>query len=225
METSQFIKRDRAATSQRVTDALEQILAEEGLQGVSITALAKRAAVSKVLIYRYFGNIEGLLAYYISQGRMVAHPSSAFLAQFQPAHPRELAPAWSTQALRLFRQYRASRPARAILQATVNTNDTLADAVNKSVDSELSKLVEEVAFIKGDDYQAAAAILVGGLSYLTIQAQLDRPVIGLDLRSEAGWQRIEQAVEVICQAFAQSAIHSPTAHLQLNARPESATQW
>ena len=225
MEIAQLIKRNRAATTQRIVEALEQILTEEGLEGISIQALAERVPVSKVLIYRYFGSIEGLLDYYMKQGRIVPHFSSDWLAQIQPTHPQELASIWSTQALRLFRQYRTSRTAREILQATVKDKDRLAETISKSLDEELTRLVNQLAFVNGANHQAISAVLLGALSYLTIQAQLDRPVIGLDLRSEAGWQQIEQVIRTIYKALNQLMIDSPAVELALKSDQLSAVQW
>src|SRR3978361_1359414 len=103
------IKRNRAATTQRIVDALEQILEEKGLDGLGVNLLAERAGVSKVLIYRYFGGIEGLLEYYVKMGRLYPSYTAAFLTQTQPVQSADLAPIWSGQALQLFRQFRASR--------------------------------------------------------------------------------------------------------------------
>ena len=41
-------KRNRVLTTQRIVDALEQVLSEKGLDGVGINAVAEKAGVSKV---------------------------------------------------------------------------------------------------------------------------------------------------------------------------------
>ncbi|MBD2754250.1 TetR/AcrR family transcriptional regulator [Spirosoma validum] len=218
-------KRNRAATIERIIDALEEILTERGLEGTGINAIAERAAVSKVLIYRYFGGLEGLLEHYVSMGRLIPHYTPAWLKQIQPTQPRDLASIWSGQALQLFRQFRTSRAAREVLKATVKDNDPLADAVSKAQDAELTNLVNQLAFIKGGDHQATSAIILGALSYLTIQAQINRPMIGLDLRSEDGWQRIEEAVKVIYKALNQLAIDSPTVQLSIKPASVAVSTW
>ena len=218
-------KRNRAATTERIIDALEQVLTERGFEGVGINTIAETAGVSKVLIYRYFGGLEGLLAYYVGMGRLIPHYTPAWLEQIQPVQPADLAPIWSGQSLQLFRQFRSSRAAREVLKATVKENDSLADVVSKAQDAELTQLVNQLAFIKGSDHQATSAVILGALSYLTIQAQIDRPVIGLDLRSEAGWQRIEDAVKAIYKALAQLAIDSPTTQLAIKPASVAVSTW
>ncbi len=53
--------RDKEATKQRLIDAVGKILAERGFQNIGVNAIAKEAGVDKVLIYRYFDSLEGLL--------------------------------------------------------------------------------------------------------------------------------------------------------------------
>lgn len=222
METSQ---RNRAATTQRIVDALEQILSAHGLEGVGVGTIAEKANVSKVLIYRYFGGIEGLLEYYVRMGRLVPHLTPALLDQIQPVHPQDLATIWSTQVLKLFRQFRASRPARQLLKATVKENDPRAETISKNLDSELTCLVKQLAFVEGGDHLAASAVILGALSYLTIQAQNDRPMIGIDLRSEEGWQRIEEAVKLIYNALNKLALESSTTRMVLKPASVVTSPW
>ena len=142
-------KRNRVATTQRILQALGQVLDEEGLVGVRVNRIAEKAAVSKVLIYRYFGSIEGLLDDYLQQGGVLPQLSAAGLDQLQPVQPQDVALVWSSQSLQLFRQWRASRSSRRLLKATVKTNDLLADRVSTTLDAELVRLVGQLCFVKG----------------------------------------------------------------------------
>jgi AcrR family transcriptional regulator len=208
-------KRNRAATTERIMNALEQVLAEQGIEGVSMILVAEKAAVSKVILYRYFGNLDGLLEAYLHTDRLLPHYTSAWLEQIRPTHAKDIPSTWSENTLQLFRKLRASPSARELLKASVKENNVLADTVSRTLDGELTNLVNQLSFIKGSDHEAISAVMLGALSYLTIQAQLDRPVIGLDLRSEADWLRIEKAVRLTYQALAKLAMDSQTTHLAI----------
>lgn len=218
-------KRNRATTMQRIVDALEQLLTQGGIQGVSIKRIAQTAQVNQVLIYRYFGGLPGLFAHYLRMGRLVPHYSTDVIEQIRPLQPADLAPLWSGQALQLFRRFRASPAARHILKATLRPNDPLADVVSGAQDEQLTRLVDQLAFVEGSDHQASSAVVLGALSYLTIQAHHNRPMIGIDLRSEAGWQRIEGAVQLICQAMGRVAIDSPTTRIATKPVSVAITTW
>ena len=51
----------RFHTEQRILQALEQLLLEQGFAAVGINSLARQAGCDKVLIYRYFDGLDGLL--------------------------------------------------------------------------------------------------------------------------------------------------------------------
>ncbi|MEQ9366698.1 MAG: helix-turn-helix domain-containing protein [Leptospirales bacterium] len=53
--------RNRAATRERLLGAAEQLLIKKGFQAMGVNAIAARAGIDKVLIYRYFGGFDGLL--------------------------------------------------------------------------------------------------------------------------------------------------------------------
>ena len=219
------LQRNRADTTQRIVDALEQLLAQQGLPGVGISAIAEKANVSKVLIYRYFGSLEGLLEYYVKMGRIVPHYDPTWLAQIQPTSPAALGSIWSGQALQLFRRMRASRASRELLKATVTEKEPLAETISTSLDAELTRLAQQLAFIEGGDHQAISAVMLGALSFLTLQAQNDRTMLEIDLRSEAGWSRIEEAVKGIYKALAKQALDSPKIRLTLKADQAMVSAW
>jgi AcrR family transcriptional regulator len=59
--TNKSIKKGRPQTEQKILHALGQILLEQGFPAVGINAVARQAGCDKVLIYRYFNGLEGLL--------------------------------------------------------------------------------------------------------------------------------------------------------------------
>lgn len=54
-------RRNRPATEQKLLDAARSLTIEAGFPGCGINQVARLAGVDKVLIYRYFGDIDGLL--------------------------------------------------------------------------------------------------------------------------------------------------------------------
>lgn len=56
--------RNRERTKQRILEAVGALLAESGFKGIGINAIARRAGIDKVLIYRYFGGLPELLEAY-----------------------------------------------------------------------------------------------------------------------------------------------------------------
>lgn len=55
------MQKSRANTEQKILQAVENLLLHQGFPSVGINAIAREAGCDKVLIYRYFGGLEGLL--------------------------------------------------------------------------------------------------------------------------------------------------------------------
>ena len=190
-------RRNRSDTIQRIVKALETVIIERGLEGISALYIAEKAHVSKVLIYRYFGSMDGLLDYYIRAGKLFPILSPESLHQIYPKHKSDLSRIWYRQVIQLYRSFRSSKVAPEILRATLFETGATADIISKAIDEERTRLVNQLSFVVGADSQAISAVILGGMSYMTILAQQNRPMLGLDLRDEENWKRIEAAVKLI----------------------------
>ena len=54
--------RNRPVTERKLIRAVEKLLARGGFGMLGPSAVAREAGVDKMLIYRYFGNLDGLVA-------------------------------------------------------------------------------------------------------------------------------------------------------------------
>ena len=205
------VKRNRAKTTQRIIDAFEEVLAERGLQAVGVNRVAERAGVSKVLIYRYFGGLEGLITHYIQMGRLYPNYTEPMLEQLRPADETELSRLWHRQLTQLFRQFRNNKANRELLKANVIENDPVAEVASQAQDQEITRLIHQFAFVDNVDSEAISAVTVGAMSYLTLMADNNRTMAGIDLRREEGWKRIEAAVKLIYIALGQQAAQAEKA--------------
>ena len=59
------MERDREATEKRLLNTIGQMIAENGFEKIGINAVSAQSGVSKILIYRYFGSVEGLMTAYM----------------------------------------------------------------------------------------------------------------------------------------------------------------
>ncbi|GAB3029869.1 TetR/AcrR family transcriptional regulator [Spirosoma pulveris] len=225
MDKDEKIRRNRAKTTQRIVEALEEVIAERGIEGVGVNRVAEKANVSKVLIYRYFGGMEGLFEYYVKMGKLFPIFSPSVLDQIRPLHESDIARIWYRQVIQTYRYFRTFKAAREVLKASVIENDPIAETTARAQDEEMTRLVSQLSFVKGADTQAISAIILGAMTYLTIMAQNDRTMISIDLRSEAGWNRIENAVKSIYISLNKMAIHTKDVELELQSSHFPVAQW
>lgn len=81
-------KRSRSATEQRFQDAVLELLAEHGFARMGVNLVAERAGADKVLIYRYFGDLDGLLQR-VARGRAWL-PAADALCSALPGEPKQM---------------------------------------------------------------------------------------------------------------------------------------
>ena len=63
-------RRNRAATEQRLVAAVGEVLDRDGVLGLGVNSIANQANADKVLIYRYFGDLDNLYTAYAAKTRL-----------------------------------------------------------------------------------------------------------------------------------------------------------
>jgi AcrR family transcriptional regulator len=195
--------RDKEQTKARILAAVGKLLAESGFRQLGINAIAQEAGVDKVLIYRYFGSLSGLLQAFGQEGNY--WPSVEDLVAGVNANAEASRADWATQLLIQLLHELQKRPTTQeilrweILEGNELTQE-LAIARNRVATESLRLLADKFGLSKEQDLSAISAILVAGIVYLVLRSQANPTFLGIDFRSPQGWQRIEQAATSIIQS-------------------------
>ncbi|MFZ0042394.1 MAG: helix-turn-helix domain-containing protein [Solirubrobacteraceae bacterium] len=77
---------------EQLLDVTAELIAERGFQGVTILAVAQRAAISRPIVYEHFGDLRGLLEAVVTRemGRALIQVSESALVQLNAGNPVEL---------------------------------------------------------------------------------------------------------------------------------------
>jgi len=200
--------RDRAETERRILAAIGETLAKSGFQALGVNAIAKRAGVDKVLIYRYFGGLDELLAAYAEHGDFWYRYEDIAGEKLPPAKPNTPG-AWMALAMRRHVAWLKSRPITLEIMAweTIERNDLTA-ALSRVREERGLAIMRRVAsrfeVPQGLDLAALVALFAAATNYLLIRARGIRQFQGLDLRREEGWDRLFAAVQQATDAMAKS---------------------
>ncbi len=197
--------RDRDASRRRLIESVGAVLAEKGFQGVGVNAVARRAGLDKVLIYRYFGGLPGLISafaveydFWPSIDELVGGDVGAFQAL----------PVVDRLALGVRRLMRAirSRPLTQeiltwVFKEQSETTEGL-DAVRERVGREFLALsgLSDPAVASSIDVPALLAIVGAAVNHLCARADKLRYFAGIDLADDDGWKRIEDMLERMIKA-------------------------
>lgn len=194
--------RDRAATEDRILAAVGEVLARDGFGAVGINAIARAAAVDKVLIYRYFGGLPELLRAWGDSGRF--WPRVQDLLGADPQALLALPPAERyARFLAAFVHELRRRPLTLeILAAEVHEHNELTAIL----ETEREQWGDEMArVLGGPELQArpfvhdVTLLLVAGVQYLLLRSRRVRVFGGVDIQSDAGWQHLLQSVQTLAR--------------------------
>jgi len=196
--------RNRDATRKRILVAVGVLLAEGGFRHLGINAIAARAQADKVLIYRYFGGLDALLAAYAEEGNFWWSVDELIGSGVPPLRAATPA-AWLGGLLRRHVAALRSRPITLEIMAWEMVEPNPLTAALAAVREQRSLAVMDRVMARfpdahGVDVAALLALVGAATNYLVIRERGVRCFQGLDLRGD-GWERLFAAVERIAEAI------------------------
>src|SRR5262249_16774100 len=178
---------------------LARILLRDGLSAVGINALAREARCDKVLIYRYFGDLDGVYRAFASS-REFWWTVEDLTRNVDPSRIS------GPEAMKLFlrRHTEAIRPRPVTLAALAEeaaTRTPLVIALETVREERALALGDwigrHLVFPRGIDFPAIALILSTATTYLAVRARKIRVMSGVLIRSDEDWTRIYAAIDAI----------------------------
>jgi AcrR family transcriptional regulator len=191
----------REATENALLDALETVLARDGLRHLSVNAVVETAGVGKPLLYRYFGDLAGLVrewgrrrgfwAEVAGDGRLPSRQETDDLA-----FRRKVAEELVTSA-----EYLRAHPVTLELLAeelTAESDLSIAFAEARDVHRRpfLRAMLGDSRYLRRDN-RRLIVILNAALVYLAMRSRRSPNFMGLRLDTESGWREALEMVREI----------------------------
>lgn len=190
-------QRDRAATEARILAAVGEVLAREGFAAIGVNAIAREAAVDKVLIYRYFGGLPELLKIWGSSGRF--WPSVNELLGPRPEDLLSLPEA--ERFARFFEHFidglRGRPLTLEILAAEVQQRNELTailETEREAWGEQAAQVLAGPALSRRPELRTLSLLLIAGVQYLLLRSRHIRIFGGLEVRSDEGWAEIKSSI-------------------------------
>jgi AcrR family transcriptional regulator len=201
--------RDRGATRERLLAAVGRLIAREGFSALGVNAVSREAGVDKVLIYRYFGGIEPLLDAW-GQTVLVEPPGASGAAEGSIADRAAAALVAFGRAAR--RNPEALEVMRWELVEDNLLTRRLAQARESAGLADLRRIGISEAQAGVVDLPALAAVLSAGLLHIALRARTAPRWLGIPIRTEAGWARLERSAAALVRCMlAQAGPRRPRA--------------
>jgi AcrR family transcriptional regulator len=190
-------KRDREATEARIVDAAARVLARDGAAGFGINAVAAEAGADKKLIYRYFGDLDGLIAAMGARLDLWAGPSE----------PPKDGESYGARMARLLAAYGQHVRGDLLLQRLLAWELAEDAPALRALDAARAKAMQAaMPAMRGSDgppdgvdAPAINAVLLAAANYLALRGRTMGRFAGLDLSSAAGRARADAALRFLAE--------------------------
>ncbi len=203
--------RDRYSTEMRLVDAVGRLLQREGFNALGVNSVAREARVDKVLIYRYFGGLPGLLRAFAESGTF--WPTISEIVGEGPDDLRLLPPEdrWATGLVRYARALRRRPIIRDVLtweQVEKNELTEILRVRRETWFAELLTVLPDDSSADEIDPVETALLIATSIHYLVARSKLHGDFNGLPIDSDAAWARIESLIHTI----AHRSLTNPAQH-------------
>ena len=157
--------KNRQTTEMNLIKAVDELIEENGFEGLGINAVAAKAGVSKMLIYRYFNSLDGLTAAYIQQHDYWINfdeqlPDEEHIGEFiKEIFKRQIA------------MLRQSYTLRRLYRWELTSNNTFIKELREKREAKGVWLVDAVSKLSKHPQKetaAMASILTAAISYLSL---------------------------------------------------------
>ncbi|HPD97600.1 MAG TPA: TetR/AcrR family transcriptional regulator [Synergistales bacterium] len=200
--------KDREETRMKILQAVGNVLSSEGFQGIGINNIARRAGVDKVLIYRYFGDLPGLLREFASSGDYWPSMSELIEGAEKASAPPDAGDLAVALLKGYMREIGGSASAQELLLGELVSRNELSEASARKRERQGADLIEALVSAAPDaggrDVAAMGALLSAGLTFLMLRARTSDAYLGIDISSGEGWERIERAMEELVRGVLRS---------------------
>lgn len=188
------ITKNRQATEMSLIKAVNDIIEESGFEGLGINAVATKAGVAKVLIYRYFDSLDGLIAAYIQQNDYWINfneqlPDKTHISEF-------IKKAFKRQIVELRKSYTMKR----LYRWELSTDNKIVRELRDKREKKGVWLVEAISKLTQHPQRetaAVATIISAAISYLALLEENCPVYNGLKIQAETGWEQLEDGINLL----------------------------
>ena len=193
--------KNREHTESRILEAVASIIESEGFEKLGINTIALKANVSKMLIYRYFGGLEELIARFIMQKDYWANTDTLIL------NPHSVGDSIKSMFRNQIEQLRNDVTLRRLCRWELSCHNASIDRLRDKREENGCNLIKVVSRLTGcsnSEVASLASILSASISYLTLIEDQCPTYNGIALQTDKGWEQIAQGVDMIVDLWIKS---------------------
>lgn len=193
--------KSREQTESKILEAVASIVESDGFEKLGINTIALKANVSKMLIYRYFGGLEELVARFIMQKDYWANTDTLIF------NPHSVGDSIKSMFRNQIEQLQNDVTLRRLCRWELSCHNASIDRLRDKREENGCNLIKVVSRLTGcsnSEVASLASILSASISYLTLIEDQCPTYNGIALQTDKGWEQIAQGVDMIVDLWIKS---------------------
>ena len=195
-------------TEKRLLEAVSRVIEDEGFTKIGINRIARQAQCDKVLIYRYFGGLDGLLVAWAKQYDFYSFAYSEFINQIEQAETSNLGEIIKAVLLKQLEYFKDKQLMQELYVWELSGNSSFR-AIQVEREKNGYKLQLELEKRLGDscrDCNFHITIIIAAINHIILFTRQYNMFNGIDFSKPEAWDELKNVISDYVDTFVMSRI-------------------
>lgn len=182
----------------RLLIAVSQIIENEGFIKIGVNKVAKQAKCDKVLLYRYYGGLDGLLATWAKENDFYTLAYRTYSERVAKSEsPEDIIKLTQYVLLEQLNFLRTNKLMQELLAWELSGNSSFRSIQDERERNgfKLQEELEKKLGIESKDARMFITILIASINYIVLATRQYRLFNGIDFSNQEAWELFKQAIE------------------------------
>lgn len=187
-------KRD---SERRLLEAVSTIIEEDGFSKLGINRIARVAECDKVLIYRYFGGLDGLLSEWAKKNDFYVAAYDMFCKEIEMVdriHIKDLTKKVFIAQLHFLRENKMMQEL-IIWELSKFSKFTILLEIRERNGHKLQEVLNHIANLESKEIDMYLTLLIAGINYIVLYARRYSLFNGIDFSDPESWIKLEKVID------------------------------
>lgn len=183
-------------TEKRLLEAVSYIIEKDGFTKIGVNRIAKQAQCDKVLMYRYFGGLDGLLAAWAKEHDFYTFAYMEFIDKVRQAIPSGIKEVAKEILIGQLEYLRTNALMQELFVWELSGNSTFRAIQTERENSghKLQLELEKKFGLNASDSSIYITILIAAINYIVLFTRQYHKFNGIDFTEPQAWEKFRKAI-------------------------------
>lgn len=182
-------------TEKRLLEAVSQIIENDGFTKIGVNRIANQAGCDKVLIYRYFGGLDGLLVEWAKRHDYYSFAYSEFIETIKKVESKDIKQIVKNVFMRQLYHLKDNVLMQELLVWELSGHSSFKGIIEERerIGYKLQKELNRVLNTDSDN-SMSIAIIVSAINYIVLFTRQYHKINGIDFSKPEAWDRMKSTI-------------------------------